>query len=1104
MHSSSSLPREGMMALVRNRRGLIANVEAFPPDPGPEGRLHLVRIAYTDPDGSREESLIWEREAGARLIESQALPAVTETPPMDGREFNALVRASRWSALTPTLELAGLHEDQPMLASPFFGALQLEDYQLVPLLRALRMPRVTLLLADGVGLGKTVECGLILRELMLRRRIRRVLILCPATLRRQWQQEMQEKFAVRFDLIDRKETLAVQKRLGIGANPWKVYEKAIVSYQYLRQPDVFEQFRAAAQCSDPRGRPQTSGAPSTETPWDLLIVDEAHNLSPGGFGPDSELSRMLRKMSPWFEHRVFLSATPHNGHTRSFSGLLEALDPVRFSRTSSFTPEEKQRIEQVVLRRLKRDLDRDAGKHRFTERQVVALPDLDLGNEERALVAAFEAFRQEVRRQVRKALRSEALAGAFAVEVLSKRLLSGPATFAESWWRCMEGLESSTAARSLEVRTAKAAVAMDLEDDEEREARARHALSVVGAWLSTMAQALEAPIVQVNLALEALGMGRRQTGHPTCDARFERLKTLCDSTLLTQDGWRPDERLIVFTEYKTSLDYLARRLDAAYGSLGDGAIRILYGGMRDEERQRIKAAFNDPDDPLRILVATDAASEGLNLQSTCRYLLHWDIPWNPSRMEQRNGRLDRHGQARDVTIFHFTSEDDDSLRFMGRLLNKRSQIREDRIMADPLFSEAIEAHFLRQAPGEDLLFQLDEALSTRPEPEDLPPDPPTESGMAQQEALKALAEKLDLSPSSLQDMLEIAMSLGCGLPRMEGPDERGRFRLVEPVPSAWLSLIQETLTPLAGQGTPTASYPESPSERPFGLRNGLMAELPRLTFDPQTQLQESAGRTVFRPEKNTFLMHLGHPILQQALGAIARARYQPDRFSRWIARCGPLPEGAEAAILLTVEELAANLLQETSHHWVRTFCFPIRDGALLAPLESPPPRLTPATEHSAADLIQAAQQLWRVAQPELETFLERQAQSLTERLSEIFQRTGERAIADETLRFQERLAEIGRSLRENTLAKLEREHAAFVQTMRQTTFLVEIANAREQRLFDLTKELELRRRHYKELRTQLEEERDRLVERVLPARYHLKDRLQVLPIAVEIRFPEVR
>lgn len=1081
MRSSLSLPRAGMMAQVRNRRGVIAHVEGFPADPGPEGRLHLVRISYADPDGQREESLIWEREADARLLECQALPQLAGTQPMDEREFNALIRATRWNALTPTLELAGLSEADPLIASPFFGALQVENYQLVPLLHALRMPRVTMLLADGVGLGKTIECGLILRELMLRRRIRRVLILCPATLRQQWQAEMREKFALPFELIDRKHTHALQQRLGLDANPWKVTDKAIVSYQYLRQSDVFEQFRAAAMGAVDSGGPADAGA----MPWDLLIVDEAHNLSPSGMGPDSELSRMLRRLSPWFEHRLFLTATPHNGHTRSFSGLLEALDPVRFSRTSTFTPEEKQRISQVVIRRLKRDLKPQRGSTPFSERRVEALPDLALGEAERALLEAFVAFRQAVKGQTRRALRADALAGAFALEVLNKRLLSGPATFADSWWRCLEGLETAESARPIEVQAARTAAAADLDDDLELEARNRHALTVVGRWLSSMAPKLGDAIDRVSRALSELGLARGSEALPHEDARYEALVRFLRETLMEREQWRNDERLLIFTEYKTSLDYLAKRLSQDFGGEMTGAIRVLYGGMRDEDRQAIKDAFNDPQDPLRILVATDAASEGLNLQATCRHLLHWDIPWNPSRMEQRNGRLDRLGQPRDVTIHHFSSADDASQRFMGRLLGKRSQIREDRIWADPLFSEAIEAHFATEEPTDALLFKLDEALDSAPEPTDFPPEPPAESGSAQRKALKRLAKRLDLTPDSLRDTLEVAMGLGCGLPRLEGPDANGWFRLVEPVPPSWRALVEETL-PLRTEG--------------------IMAAIPRLTFDSRRLLVETEGRKVFRPQKNAFLMHLGHPLLQQALGAIARARFQPDRFSRWIARRGPLPSGADAAVLLTLEELAVNRLQESSHHWVRTLCFPIRDGRLLPPSEAPPPRLTPARRgrppKRLPDLGEEGRILWAGIQDELQLFLTRHAEALTQRLEEHFAAEGAAAIADEDARFADRLAEIKQSLRENTLAKLEREREAFAQAMRQTTFLPELEEAREQKLFDLTSELELRRRHFKELRAQLEEERARLVERVLPARYALAEGVQVLPVAVEIRFAE--
>lgn len=258
-------PRVGMLATIRNRRGVVASVEPY--DTTSEGRLHLVRIDYTDADGTPEDVVLWERERNATLLEPTALPRVGEESPMPPADFDALVRACRWTAVTPFTGVEGVGAAAPLLASPIFGAVQVEDYQLVPILIALRMPRVSLLLADDVGLGKTIEAGLILTELLIRRRVRRVLVLCPGSLRYQWQQEMRDKFALGFDIVDRAETHALQKRLGLDANPWRTFPRIIGSYHYLRQPDVLERFRAA--CRQPEG--------SSILPWDLLIVDEAHS-----------------------------------------------------------------------------------------------------------------------------------------------------------------------------------------------------------------------------------------------------------------------------------------------------------------------------------------------------------------------------------------------------------------------------------------------------------------------------------------------------------------------------------------------------------------------------------------------------------------------------------------------------------------------------------------------------------------------------------------------------------------------------------------------------------------------------------------------------------
>jgi len=666
-----------MLATIRNRRGVIASVDHFSPD-SPEGQLNLVRIEYTDADGLPEDTVLWEREHGRGLLKPNALPRVEADPAMEPREFDAVVRAARWSALTPFLHPDGSGRSTKMpVSAPFFGAVQVDDFQLVPLLKALQMPRVSLLLADDVGLGKTIEAGLILTELLIRRRVRRVMILTPASLSQQWQLEMKTKFALNFDLIDRAETHALQRRIGLDANPWRTYPRIIASYYYLRQPDILQQFLATCGTPD-----QASGGPKAQLPWDLLIVDEAHNLLPSPFGDDNQLVEALRTISPLFEHKLFLTATPHNGHTRSFSGLLEILDPIRFTQTSEFKDAERERVEQVLVRRLKSEINAlDAECHRpsrFPQRFLDSKP-LFLSKEERALSQAVEEFRKRVKSIIALSQRAEQLAGSFAIEILSKRLLSSPFTFAESWYRFRDGAEGEPSDAAA-VRAAQRSLEEDLDDDGEIESRTHHAARTVGAWLKPMLPHLQVEVGDIDRALDRHGLTRTdgELSVPKEDSRFDRLMEVVSQHLLVKKerrdagNWRDDERLIIFTEYKTTLDYLHRRLKREFAEDNVSRVRVLYGGRTlagQLNRGEVIDAFNDPRDPIRILIATDVASEGLNLQETARLVFHFDIPWNPSRLEQRNGRLDRHGQARDVTVFHFTSEDDaDRERYVNRIL----------------------------------------------------------------------------------------------------------------------------------------------------------------------------------------------------------------------------------------------------------------------------------------------------------------------------------------------------------------------------------------------------------------------------------------------------
>lgn len=1094
--SPSGPPRIGMLATVRNRRGLVSAVEPF--DGSTEGRFHLVTVEYLDGGSPQEDHLIWEREPGARLLEPTALPDVERDAAMAPDEFDALVRAARWTALSPYIGLDGLDGPNPgvewsnskespalcPLTAPFHSAVQIEDFQLVPLLKALRMPRVALLLADDVGLGKTIEAGMILRELLTRRRVRRVIVLCPASLRLQWKQEMQDKFALPFDIVDRASTHALQKRLGMDANPWRTFQRIITSYDYLKQPDVLEQFRSA--CRVPEGSPHL--------PWDLLIVDEAHNLAPAPLGEESDLTRMLRVLAPYFEHKLFLTATPHNGHTRSFTGLLECLDPARFTgKGEPLTEADKRRVSQVVVRRLKSEINARTSPPKFCERKLVALP-LLLSREEQALSQAFAAFRLKVRSLVASARRTEQVAGSFAVEVLGKRLLSCPVAFADSWHRYCEGLADAQPADVDEVQAARRSVREETGDDMEAEARGAHAARTVGAWLKPFAERLEPEIKAIDRALRDLGLDvtdspagdRAAEMTPRSDARFDALCGLIANSL----RGHPDERLVVFTEYKTTLEYIARRLEAVYPE--EGSVRVLLGGMDEGERELIKAAFNDPADPVRVLIATDAAAEGLNLQETARYILHYDVPWNPARLEQRNGRLDRHGQARDVVVYHFTTDDDADLAFLAYVIRKVHTIREDLGSTGQVFDSAIERRLIAGDDADRVRAELDGQLALAKGRAELPSaGDEVESGANGLAYLRQLANEVDLDADSLRETLDMALGLRAGRPRLDGPDERGRFRLRAPIPAEWNALVDDSLRLDRGR---------------FGLRASPKGALPAIFFDASKLVREVGGRPIFRPEKDSVLLHLGHPLVSRALITLAQARFPgaTGRATRWTVKRGPVPAGADALVLLTVEELAVNELRETFHHWVRTLRMPVFRGSIGELLPHVPARdLRIACGPPAPEDVDRARQVWDEIASDVQALVRDLATRLTERLASTLDAERVSALRIENDRFLSRQGEISDLIKNATIARLEKEIEQLKRDRNQGVLYDQDRRLEEIERSIAEKEAEIRRHcaHYEELRQQLQRERERVLKYTIPKRYTLRGRASVFPVAVEIRLP---
>ena len=1070
-------PRPGMLVVVRNRRGTVAAVDPFD---GETGRLHLVHVEYQDHGSPPSERLVWELEPHRELLEPRALPD-PRTDPMPGADFDALLRAARWTALSPYLGLdgQGREEDYEPLASPFHGGVRVEDFQLVPLLKALRMPRVSLLIADDVGLGKTIEAGLILTELLLRRRIRRVLVLTPAALREQWREELWEKFSLSFEVIDRRATEGLRRKLGMDANPWRSFSRIIASYHYLRQPDIREQFLSA--CWTPEGSPHL--------PWDLLIVDECHNLMPAPFGEDSQLCQMLGLVAPSFEHRLFLSATPHNGHTRSFTGLLEILDPVRFSRTSDMTPAMRKRVDDVVIRRLKRHINSSAADRRFCTRMPPRALRLETNVPEAELTTAFDAFRSAVRELVAASSRGRRRAGTFAVEVLGKRLLSCPAAFADSWFRTMEGLAEGTATAT-DLRVQERVLGQETGDDREAEQRQATAATVVGGWLRNYREELDEQIDRIHRAVQAMGFdpsGPSPTEQiPTRDTRFHELTRLIEELLRVGGRFRDDERLIVFTEYKTTLDYVATRLRMKYS---EDRVLTLFGtggpgGMDTTERDNVKAAFNDPDAEVRILIATDAASEGLNLHRTARYLLHYDCPWNPSRLEQRNGRLDRYGQARDVTIHHFDSTTDDSdIRFLAHVIRKANDIREDLGSANELFDRAVRRRLVRGEATDlvqsDLNLGIEHARLDRM------------SGFDERVSAgngKALAGAIGLSGAAMADTLESAMVMSGPPPQLEPSNHAKLYRLRQPDLPGWKRVVDRSV------------------RRPGRTAVGGLEPVRQLAFGTAPFMERLGDLEVFRTRPDALLLHLAHPMMKRALATLTRRRFPgAGGVSRWTVRVGGVPPGAGGLVLLTVEELGVNELRETFHHWVRTVAFPIRGGDVGTPFTTvSPDEFGDADPTGDPQHWDSARELLEDAGWHLQRWMRTYETDLTERLRGQLETDGEAAKKREDQRYRRREGEVSSLIERSTIDRLARE-ISYLKLKRQQGQLFDESAALDRLDRDIVereREIERRRSHYEEIREQLASERTRILNRLLPNRFTLAGEARVFPVATEVHLAE--
>ena len=632
--------------------------------PASHPRRWLVGLACADDDAQGQSlDVFWNYEIDRRILEDEHWHDLGARGFDVPGQFAAFLHTLRWNCVTAT--------DPNLFQAPFRAGIKIDAYQMEPLRKALRLPRVNLFIADDTGLGKTIEAGLIARELLLRKKVKTIVVAAPPSVLEQWKTELEARFGLLFEVLDRAYLTRMRRERGFGVNPWRTHSRFLVSHNLLIDPLYADPMREWL---------------GPMLPGSLLILDEAHHAAPassGRYGIESKFTRGVRDLSRRFEHRLFLSATPHNGHSNSFSTLLEILDPYRFTRGVKVRG--RKALEDVMVRRLKEDIRTVQGG--FPKRHVVRLvidglpedaPELVLSR----LLDEYRTAREE--RFTSTTRRAQAAAGLLVVG-LQQRLLSSIEAFARSLkvhratverqWA--KGRAATNAAPDDDPDATLFATTPDAddergeltpEDQEAEEAAQVTALTATAEAASSKDATAEALWRREQALLDQMQAVADKTRHLP-DAKTRRLidwirETLCpDLPPFGQPrhgeppAWNTG-RVLIFTEnregtkrfLKTILEHAIEGTDRA-----DERIAVIDGLTRGATRKEIQRRFNaDPaKDPLRILLATDAAREGLNFQAHCADLFHFDLPWNPGRIEQRNGRIDRKLQPASTVRCHY-------------------------------------------------------------------------------------------------------------------------------------------------------------------------------------------------------------------------------------------------------------------------------------------------------------------------------------------------------------------------------------------------------------------------------------------------------------------
>ena len=562
-----AVPNPGSRVVIRDEEWLVLRT-----DPTSDGGFLLTCDGVSDLVRGRSALFLTELEELIEILD----PANTELVPDASRTYNdaLLCLESHRRRSIPNDEFIHLGHR---------GVMNRVPYQLDPALQALKQPRARILIADAVGLGKTLEAGILATELIQRGRGKRILVVTLKSMLTQFQKELWTRFTIPLVRLDSVGLARVRNRIPANHNPFNYFDRSIISIDTLKSNLEYRNYLEHAW-------------------WDIIVIDECHNVAArAGDQGMSRRARLARMLATRSDTLMLLSATPHDGSARSFASLMSLLDPTAISDPDDYTREDFQH-KGLVVRRFKKDI-RDQVPEDFPERATMRLTELASAEEEDAYRALLEIpFTQAGDHHAGKQQELQRVG-------MQKALFSSPAAALESTLKRIDVLSKTT-----------------VTNDELNEVAGLRSFEGALRRISTAAF-----------------------------SKYNRLKRPLQDPSFAWSLADAADRLVVFSERIETLSWLKEQLSADL-RLKPAQIEILHGQLADTDQQELVDRFGRLDDPIRVLLCSDVASEGLNLHFFCHRLVHFDLPWSLMVFQQRNGRVDRYGQKRQPQIIYLFTQ----------------------------------------------------------------------------------------------------------------------------------------------------------------------------------------------------------------------------------------------------------------------------------------------------------------------------------------------------------------------------------------------------------------------------------------------------------------